>query len=747
VDPTASPIQFSIVMASALLAAVIGVLATLRRGHWLTTLVFSSSFLCIAGFQAGTLGILNAESAEAGRQWAVYLARSSALASWVWLTLSVVLSQSEPWQRIRDAGAYLTLALVGCIIMSAAAGSTYVIRDVTNVGGGLLIQLGPMGKIYLMYLVVVMVAVLMNLERMLRNAPATAQSQLRPMFVAFLIGIMSELLVVSAALLYSGLKVSWLVASAAPMFGSGAVAALALARRSLTDLTVPVARPVVYYSSVSLTLAGAFLLTMAVLSKLLPVLTPEWKQVVSLGFYLLVGGGGLLLTLSPSANRAVKRFIDRNFYANRYDYRREWERVSSAIVPTGRLEDISRQIEALVCAVFDAERAAIYLRDETDGTLQRVHGPAGMPAVIGPSNPLVLELERSKQPLVFDEIANDLNLIPAAVENRPAIQALPAAVCAPLPVGEQLVGLLWLSKKRNDESYSYEDADFLNSMARHLAGTLWYARQAEQLAETRQLESLHRLSSYVLHDIKNQVSGLSLVVDNARRHLSNPEFQRDAMAVVERTVGNLKELMAHVASVSRPPEARPEMVRVREVLEEATAASGLSTESSNGLRLDLSCNAELPVRLDRRLMQRVLVNLLTNAREAMQEGGEIALGASLEGRAAQDQAVLVLTVKDNGRGMTEEYVRTSLFRPFSSTKPGGLGVGLSQCKAIVEAQGGNITVDSRLGEGTVFAVRLPVAVTMPPTSASAVAPGAERERPGIAPGLESSRNLAGEITR
>lgn len=736
------------VTASALLAAVIGLLATLRRGHWLTTLVFSSSFLCMAAFQAGTLGVLHATTPETAHNWAMYLARSSALASWLWLTLSVILARSDPWQQIRDAGAYLALALIGCIGMSIAAGSPYVIRDVVGLGDDTLIELGPMGKIYLMYLVVVMVAVLMNLERMLRNAPASSQSQLRPMFVAFLIGILSELLVVSAALLYSGLRVSWLVASAVPMFGAGAVTALALARRSLSDLSVPVARPVVYYSSVSLTLAGAFLLTMAVLSKVLPVLTPEWKQAVSLGFYLLAGGGGLLLTLSPRANRAVKRFIDRNFYANRYDYRREWERVSNAIAPTGQIEDISRHIETLVCSVFDAERAAIYLRDDAAGPLRRIHGPAAMPGTLASTNPLVLELERHTKPLALHEVAQDLDLIATAAENRPAIQALSAAVVAPLAVGDQLVGILWLSEKRSDEEYSHEDVEFLGAMARHLAGTLWYARQAEQLAETRQLESLHRLSSYVLHDIKNHVSGLNLVVDNARRHLSNPDFQRDAMAVVERTVGSLKDLMSHVASVSRPPEPRPEAVRVSELLEEVSSSSGLDVAARNGLRYSVSCSAAEPVRLDRRLLQRVLVNLLTNAREAVPEGGEIALSAGLEGPRQDDHATLVLRVRDTGRGMTEEFLRNSLFRPFATTKPGGLGVGLSQCKAIVEAQGGSITVESRVGEGTTFSVRLPVSITLPAASAAAaLPPGSDGERPGLGKGLEPSRNLAGEITR
>jgi putative PEP-CTERM system histidine kinase len=725
VSVTVSPIQVSLLMASALLAAVIGVLVTLRRGHWLTTLVFSASFLSMAAFQAGTLGILRADS-RAALNWAIYLARTSALASWLWLSLSVVLARSDPWRQIRNAGAYLTLGLVGCLGMSSAAGSPYVVKGVTGQGGSAVVMFGTMGKIYLMYLVIVMVAVLMNLERMLRTSPASAQRRLRPMFVAFLVGILSELLVVSAGLLYSGLRVTWLVASAAPMFVSGVVTALALARRRLSDVSVPMARPVIYYSSVSLTIAGIFMLTMAVLSKLLPILSPESRHAVSLAFYLLAGGGGLLLTLSPRANRAVKRFIDRNFYANRYDYRREWERVSNSIAPTARPEDLCRQIEALVASVFDTERIAIYLRDTTADPMRLLHGPAAMPANLTLENPLLAELERSRRPMVLREVAHDLDLIPVAVENRATIRAVSAAVVAPLLVGEHLLGLLWLSEKQNDEEYTYEDVEFLGTMARQLAATLSFARQAELLAETRQLESLHRLSSFVLHDIKNQVSGLSLVVENARRHLANPEFQRDAMAVVERTVMSLRELMSQVAGVARPPEVRPEPCRLPDLIDEAVQAAGLEAGEREGIMLRRRGPAEEQVIVDRRLMMRVIVNLLVNAREAIGASGEIDLGVEVTTGGRRDGPVLELMVRDTGRGMTDEFVRTALFKPFASTKAGGLGVGLAQCKAIVEAHGGSITVESKVGRGTTFKVRVPLpAAPAGAGDAGARAPAAE----------------------
>src|SRR5436190_9044444 len=129
---TGSPIQQAVVTASAMLAAVIGILVTLRRGHWLTTLLFSSALLSLGALQAGTLGLLHAESDGAARAWATYLLGVSALASWLWLVLSVVLARSHPMQHVRQALAYLTLALIACVTLFVLAGSPYVVREVVG---------------------------------------------------------------------------------------------------------------------------------------------------------------------------------------------------------------------------------------------------------------------------------------------------------------------------------------------------------------------------------------------------------------------------------------------------------------------------------------------------------------------------------------------------------------------------------------------------------------------------------------
>lgn len=716
---TASPIQGAAVAASAMLLAGIGLFGLLRRGQWLTTLLFASCFLSLAAFQAGTLGMVNAGDEGQARVWATYLARVSALVSWLWLTLSVVLGRPEPRLQLRNAGAYLVLSLVGCVVLAATASTPFAVRAVTGWGPDAVVVFGPLGKVFLMYLVVAMVAVLMNLESMLRVAPASGQKRLKALFVAILVAILTELLVVSAGLLYGGLRVSWMVGGAPVLFGAGVVAALALARRTLSDMDVPVARPVIYYSSVSLTLAGAFMLGVLVLSRLVPALSQEWRFGVTVAFVAFVGGGGLLLMLSPATSRTIRRFIDRNFYANRYDYRREWERVTTSLSPTSRPEELARQVEGLVSSVFEADRIAIHLRGE-DGDLALVHGPAGASPRVPVSHPLLRHLARRQLPVVFHDIEHDLDLLPLLVESHATLEALDAAVCAPLVVGEDVVGLLWVSRKRVDEDWSCEDVEFLASLSRHVASALWSSRQTELLVESRQLESLNRLSSFVLHDIKNQVSGLSLVVENARRHFGNPEFQRDAMAVVERTVASLRELMNHVAGVARTLDLRLEPCSPRSIVDAAIADAGFAPGIDPAVRLEVRVHDGDEVVADRRQLTRVLVNLLTNARESLEGRGHVEVEAGVR-HEPSGAARFEMKVADDGRGMSEEFVRTRLFRPFSTTKKDGLGIGLAQCRTIVEAHGGHIEVRSRPGAGTTFTVSIPAAPAGPARAEAAVA--------------------------
>ena len=699
-------LQQAAVSASAMLLLAIGIIAVLQRGQWLITLLFSAAFLSLGALQAGVLGMLRATTPESAHVWADYLARVSALTSWLWLALSVLLGRPDPRRQLREAGAPLALSLVACLLLFMLARSPLVLASVTISLEGPVLQLGPLGKAYLAYLALTMLLVLLNMEGMLRAAPASAQRRLGGLFLSILVAVLAELLVVSAGVLHGRVETAWLATVSPLLFVSGSTAALALARRRLRDMSLPVGRPVVYYSSVSITLAVAFLVVTFALSRVLPALSTEFRAWVIVGFLLFVAGGAILLMVQPATGRAIRRFVDRNFYAYRFDYRREWGRVSAALSPAAAPEEVCRQLESLMRDIFDADHIAIHFREDPAGAFRLLHGPSNTPTTLEATHPLVRWFDRERWPVLFVERGLDPELVAGVEASKLLRSQVGAAVCAPLAVAEPVIALLWLSPKRGDEAWSEEDLEFLAAMSRQLASALWFSRQAERIAEARQLESLQRLSSFVLHDMKNHVSGLALVVDNARRHMGNPDFQRDAMAVVERTVRSLRDLMLQVSGVSAAPAPELAPVALRDLVSDALVESGLALEGTPGLSVEVTVPEGTEAVLDRRQLGRVLVNLLVNAREALSGPGLIGVRAiTVVGAGGQREAVI--EVSDTGRGMSEDFIRSKLFKPFSTTKKGGLGVGLAQCRGIVEAHGGTIDARSRPGEGTVFTVRVP----------------------------------------
>ena len=252
--------------------------------------------------------------------------------------------------------------------------------------------------------------------------------------------------------------------------------------------------------------------------------------------------------------------------------------------------------------------------------------------------------------------------------------------------------MLWLSEKRSDEDYPFEDVEFLTTMARHFAQVLVLARDAELLADHREIESIRRLSSYVTHQLETMFRGAG----------SDPaELQTSAQRLLVR----MRELGDGLAGELQTLEVRPTSCTVRDLLEDALAAAGLKEGGEGSLSVKMHCALTDPVILDRELMRRALICLLENAREAIEGAGAIELTAQREGSGSE--ARLVVEVHDSGPGMTAEFIHTSLFRPLSSTKPGRLGTNLARCHAIVEGHGGSISVISPRGNGTTFRVSVP----------------------------------------
>jgi hypothetical protein len=228
-------------------------------------------------------------------------------------------------------------------------------------------------------------------------------------------------------------------------------------------------------------------------------------------------------------------------------------------------------------------------------------------------------------------------------------------------------------------------------------------------AESRQFASFMRISAMISHDLKNAIAGLSMLVSNMEKQFHREEFRADAIESLREATEKLKRTVARLSEpakslsgeyriASRPTDLVPVIRRV-------LATNAEPTRPLNEVE------ARLPERLvatvEPERMENVIENLVINALEAMgAKGGRLTVEAGeLSGETGGDY--VYISVSDTGVGMTEEFVRRKLFRPFATTKNKGIGLGLFTCKEVVETHGGRLEVRSTPGAGTRFRVVIP----------------------------------------
>ena len=221
-------------------------------------------------------------------------------------------------------------------------------------------------------------------------------------------------------------------------------------------------------------------------------------------------------------------------------------------------------------------------------------------------------------------------------------------------------------------------------------------RASNQLIVARQFESFNRTTTFIIHDLKNLIAQLSLLLANAEKHKHNPEFQADMLDTVENAVVRMNKVLTQLRRGG--DDARIQSVALAEILNEAAAS-----KKAFKLRPQLELPPDgLRVQAERERLTRAIGHLLQNALEATPTTGQVTL------RAHEESGQAIIEIIDTGSGMDEAFIRTRLFQPFDSTKGAGMGIGAYECRETLRALGGSIEVDSTPGSGTRFRLTLPL---------------------------------------
>jgi putative PEP-CTERM system histidine kinase len=268
-----------------------------------------------------------------------------------------------------------------------------------------------------------------------------------------------------------------------------------------------------------------------------------------------------------------------------------------------------------------------------------------------------------------------------------------------LKAGGRVLGVFTLMDRVNAVPFTIEELDLLKCIGEQVAAGLLRFQLSEELLQSRELEAFQTMSTFFINDLKNAGSTLGLMLKNLPVHFDDPAFRRDALRGIGSTVDRINQIIQRLGTFRQKPALRC----VKTDLNHLVARAVEAFPTTEGIEVIRDIQTVPAFMADPEQLESVVTNLLLNAVEAMPPaGGRITVKTTF----IDDRAVL--SVEDTGCGMAAAFVRESLFRPFCSTKKKGLGIGMFQCRMIVEAHRGSIRVESEPGEGTTFRILLPV---------------------------------------
>src|SRR5690606_33574446 len=259
----------------------------------------------------------------------------------------------------------------------------------------------------------------------------------------------------------------------------------------------------------------------------------------------------------------------------------------------------------------------------------------------------------------------------------------------------RLLGVVVLARPAFARTLDWEDFDRLRVLGRQLASCLAEEASQDALGEAQRFDEFNRRIAFVMHDIKNLASQLTLLARNAGKHADNPAVRADMLVTLRRSSEKLSALLARLGRYGPQAGEAPAVIEVRPLLKAIAQryAGQHPVVALDGPKLTIEAQPEA--------LEQALLHLVQNSVEASPEGGAVVLDAR------EDDLEVTVEVMDSGTGMTPEFVRTHLFRPFHSSKPGGFGIGAFEARETIRAMGGTLDVESREGLGTRFLVRLP----------------------------------------
>ncbi len=539
---------------------------------------------------------------------------------------------------------------------------------------------------------------LVLVEQLFRNQAENSRWSAKPLCLGLGCVFVYDVYLYSQAVMFGGFDADALAARGLVHTVAVPLLFVASRRQAQRKARIEVSKTAAFYSA-ALLLIGVYLLFIAGAGYYVRFFGGSWGgalQVALLAFALVVL---VVLMLSGALRARLRVFLNKHFFSYRYDYRLEWLRFTAMLSSRTAPQEVGGLVVRGLADMVECPAGGLWFKALGDDRyVQSAAWNMPMLTHAEPVDSPLCALMREREWIVDLGAANagkgtqdEAAVIPAWLRELSS-----AWLVVPLLVAEDLLGFVVLAQPRTPVDLDWEVRDLLKTAARQAAGFLAQMHATEALLEARKFDAFNRMSAFVVHDLKNIITQLSLMLKNAQRHRDNPEFQQDMLTTVESSLDKMRQMMLQLREGERPAGAASG-VELAPILQRIQASA-----TQRGRRVDVEIVDRIATRGHEQRLERVIGHVVQNALDATPASGRVWL------RLHKDAGRAVITVGDTGVGMTQDFIGKQLFRPFASTKSSGMGIGSYESFQYLRELGGSIAAESEIGQGSVVAMAMPL---------------------------------------
>lgn len=681
-------------------AVAFSVLWTERKS--LVHIIFSVGVLLLAAEGVFNGLALESTAAEEVLKWQEWRLKITGLLPSVWLCFSLIYGRGN----FREYLQRWKFTIAGLLVAGVALswfGKPFTGLVEHSRSNQWVLGVSRQGEWLNLIFLVGVLLVLMNLERTFRAAVGTMRWRIKFMIIGLGVLFIVRAYTSTEMLLFHAVDLGMQTVDVGGLLVACGLIFRSLRREGHFEIDVYPSHALLK-NSLTVLLAGIYLVVIGVFAKLVTWL--GGAEGFTLATFLVLAALVVLAVglMSDRLRLQTSRFVSRHFQRPMFDYRTVWRKFTEATASCVNQTELCQASVKSVTDIFQSLSVTIWLVDEKK---ERFCFAASTFLNEAKANTLVPNPVETAAAIQFLQSHPEPVDIDRASENWAAalrhchpdeFHKGGNRVGVPMIVGNEFLGVMILGDRVGGAPFTWQDFDLLKCIGDQIAAGLLNTRLSQKLLQAKELEAFQTMSAFFVHDMKNTANTLNLMLQNLPVHFDNPAFRADALRGVGKTVERINRLIGRLGSIRHELQIKPTPADLNQVI--AKALEGW--EEVAGLQLQKEFGALPKFSFDAEQILKVATNLIFNAREAVTQNGHVRIRTELHDGQA------ILTVTDNGCGMSEEFMQRQLFRAFQTTKKNGLGIGMFQSKMIVEAHQGRLEVQSQPGRGTTFRVILPI---------------------------------------